>query len=305
LDSFGVNTEQYAAESNMTESTRPAVRTRPSQKLTELALLFLRLGATAFGRLAAHIAMLYDEVVDRRRWLSEQEFLNLVCATNLIPGPNSTEMAIHVGFLRVGGAGLLVAGVSFILPAMTIVLVLAWAYMHYGSTVEAGWLLYGVKPVVIAIIAKALWDLGRKALQDAFTITVGVAVFTLYFLGINEVALLVLGELLVLVARNIHNMKPADLKGITPFFPGILPTFVATPFSLGLLCTSFLKIGAVLYGSGYVLLAFLRSDFVLRLGWLTDAQLVDAVAVGQLTPGPVFTTATFVGFLLGGTVAVW
>lgn len=286
----------------MNDPTLADNRPKSRRAIIELALLFLRLGATAFGGPAAHIAMLYDEAVERRKWLGEQEFLDLVGATNLIPGPNSTEMAIHIGFLRGGWIGLLVAGVCFIFPAMTIVLLLAWAYVRYGSSVEAGWLLYGVKPVVIVLITKALWDLGRKALKGAYTASVGAAVFFMYFLGVNEVALLVLGGLFILVVRNVHRLRASDMTAIVPFLPGILPGLTATPFSLGVLFATFLKIGAVLYGSGYVLLAFLRSDFVHRLGWLTDAQLVDAVAVGQLTPGPVFTTATFVGYLLGDTL---
>lgn len=272
-----------------------------AQRLTEVALLFLKLGLTAFGGPAAHIAMMHDEVVQRRNWLNDQQFLDLVGATNLIPGPNSTEMAIHIGFLRAGWLGLIVAGVCFILPAMLIVMALAWVYVSFGSSPAAGWLLYGVKPVMIAVVAKALWDLGRKALKGLLTAVVGLGVFVLYFWQINEIVLLIMGGVIVMIGMNLRRFRRVDLTN--SFFPLAalgFPSLMAEPFSLGGLFFTFLKIGSVLYGSGYVLLAFMRADFVTRLGWLTDKQLVDAIAIGQVTPGPVFTTATFVGFLLGG-----
>lgn len=269
-----------------------------------MARLFLRLGLTAFGGPAAHIGMLHDEVVKRRKWLDEQQFLDLVGATNLIPGPNSTEMAIHVGYLRAGWLGLIVGGVCFILPAMLIVLGLAWAYVQYGSLPQAGQLLYGVKPVAIAIILSALWSLGWRAVKGPLTATVGLAVLVLYFLDLNAVYLLLAGGAVVMIASNLRRLRErAAAALLVPlWFANDLPAWaaqVATPFGLPLLFLTFLKIGAILYGSGYVLLAFLRSDFVVRLGWLTDQQLVDAVAIGQVTPGPVFTTATFIGYLLG------
>lgn len=277
-----------------------------SQALGEVATLFLKLGVTAFGGPAAHIALMHDEVVTRRQWLSDQEFLDLVGATNLIPGPNSTEMAIHIGFRRAGWAGLLVAGLCFIAPAMLIVLGLAWLYVRFGSTPQAGWLLYGVKPVVIAVIAQALWTLGRKAVKGPLLAAVGVAVAGLYFLGINEIALLAAGGLVVMTAVNLQRLRTLLASGlIAPLHLGLTSlapaALAATPFTFATLFLTFLKIGAVLYGSGYVLLAFLRADFVVRLGWLTDQQLVDAIAIGQVTPGPVFTAATFIGYLLGGT----
>jgi chromate transporter len=284
--------------------TTPPISSSPqplSQKLVELTLLFLKLGFTAFGGPAAHVGMLHHEVVQRRKWLDDQQFLDLLGATNLIPGPNSTEMCIHIGYLRAGWLGLILAGSCFILPAMLIVMLLAWVYVQYGSTPAAAWLLYGIKPVIIAVILKALWDLGRKAIKGPLTAFVGLAVFALYFFQVNELALLFAGGLVVMLVANLKRLRHLELKSLfLPLTALSLPALVAIPFSLPLLFFTFLKIGSVLYGSGYVLLAFMRADFVTRLGWLTDQQLIDAIAVGQVTPGPVFTTATFVGYILGG-----
>jgi chromate transporter len=267
-----------------------------SQRLTEVVGLFLKLGMTAFGGPAAHIAMMHDETVKRRKWLSDQEFLDLVGATNLIPGPNSTEMAIHIGFLRAGWPGLIIGGTCFIVPAMLIVLLLAWVYVRFGATPQAEWLLYGIKPVVIAIIVQALWNLGQKAVQGVLTATVAVIVIVLYFVGINEIALLFVGGLMVMLIMNYRRLRRRIVAIFIPLSSVGILSYVSIPFSLLQLFLTFLKIGAVLYGSGYVLLAFLRADFVARLGWLTDQQLIDAIAIGQVTPGPVFTTATFIGF---------
>jgi chromate transporter len=276
--------------------------------LREVAGLFLRLGCVAFGGPAAHIAMMRQELVTRRQWLTDQHFLDILGATNLIPGPNSTEMAIHIGLLRAGWRGLIAAGVCFIAPAMLIVLALAWAYVEYGSKPEATWLLYGVKPVIIAVVCQALYGLLKAALKNAFLAAAGVAVFVLYLLGANEIALL-FGAGAVVVAvengRRLVSERRAPVFFLLPFAAGGLPlaaAVVSTPASYSALTLflTFLKIGSVLYGSGYVLLAFLRNDFVVRLGWLTNEQLLDAVAVGQLTPGPVFTTATFIGYVMGG-----
>jgi chromate transporter len=277
------------------------VKSPLSQRLIEVVKLFLKMGITAFGGPAAHIAMMHDETVKRRRWLSDQEFLDLVGATNLIPGPNSTEMAIHIGFLRAGWRGLIMGGTCFIVPAMLIVLLLAWIYVRFGSTPQAEWLLYGIKPVVIAIIVQALWSMGQKAVKGPLTVVVAVVVIALYFLGINEIALLFAGGLIVMLGMNYRRLRRRGLGLFAIPISGVgVLTQVSIPFALPWLFLIFLKIGAVLYGSGYVLLAFLRADFVVRLGWLTDQQLLDAIAIGQVTPGPVFTTATFIGYVLGG-----
>ncbi|MEO8288111.1 MAG: chromate efflux transporter [Chloroflexota bacterium] len=276
-------------------------------RLREVAALFLKLGIIGFGGPAAHIAMMRDEVVRRHKWVTDEHFLDLLGATNLIPGPNSTEMAIHLGYVRAGWRGLIVAGACFILPAATIVGILAALYVAYGSTPEAGWLLYGIKPVIIAIVVQALWGLTRTAARNLFLALVGAIILALYLLGINEILLLFGGGLLVMLAENARRawLSRAPVAALAPL-PLLLPTALAqvaagfASFNIWTLFFTFLKIGAVLYGSGYVLLAFLRNDFVERLGWLTNQQLLDAVAIGQLTPGPLFTTATFIGYVLGG-----
>jgi chromate transporter len=274
---------------------------RSVSNIAEVVRYFLKLGFTAFGGPAAHIAMMHREVVKQRKWVDDQHFLDLLGATNLIPGPNSTEMAIHIGFVRAGWVGLIASGVCFIVPAMLIVTALAWMYVRFASMPQASWLLYGIKPVIIAIVAQALWGLGQKAVKGPLTAVVGLAVLGLYVLGMNEIALLFAGGLASMVVQNLRRFRKTDLARIVAPLGGLsLPVLTAAPFDLSLMFLIFLKIGAVLYGSGYVLLAFLHADFVTRLGWLTDQQLIDAIAIGQVTPGPVFTTATFVGYLLGG-----
>ena len=283
-----------------------------SGELGALAALFLKLGSTAFGGPAAHIAMMEDEVVRRRQWLTREEFLDLLGATNLIPGPNSTEMAIHIGHRRGGWAGLAVAGVCFILPALLIVLGCAWAYVRFGTLPQVEAVLYGIKPVIIAVVVRALWLLGKTALNTAILGAVSAAVAALSFLGVNELALL-FGAGAVLAAIQAVTRPRSNLPALAlpipllqPLFAALVPATAAAaavPFGLWQLFLFFLKVGSVLYGSGYVLLAFLRSGLVERFGWLSETQLLDAVAVGQITPGPVFTTATFIGYLLGGTPA--
>jgi chromate transporter len=265
--------------------------------IRELALFFLRLGTTAFGGPAAHIAIMEDELVRRRRWLSREKFLDLLGASNLIPGPSSSELAIHIGYLRAGWIGLLVAGACFILPAATIVAILAWAYVRLGSLPATAAVLYGVKPVVIAVVLQALWGLGRTAVKTTFLGLVGVVSVVLAFLGVHPLLLLLLAG-----SAACTNVRTSRLSVAALRFSIATTTLAgtATSFSLASLFLVFLKVGAVVFGSGYVLLAFLRADLVVHHGWLTDSQLVDAVAVGQLTPGPVFATATFVGYLLGG-----
>ena len=280
--------------------------------LRELAALFLRLGATAFGGPAAHVAMMEDEVVRRRRWLTREEFLDLLGAANLIPGPNSTELALHVGWRRAGGAGLVVAGTCFVLPAALIVAALAWGYVRYGALPAAGGLLYGVKPVVVAVVAQALVGLGRSAVKGAAHALLAVLAIAAALLGAHE--LLVLAAAAA-VGAVVGWRRPRPPAGPTPgdaddaddgprAAPAVALLALAAPAAgaatLGTLFATMAKTGAVLFGSGYVLLAFLRADYVERLGWLTERQLLDAVAVGQLTPGPLLTTATFVGWLVAG-----
>lgn len=288
--------------------------------LRELATLFLRLGATAFGGPAAHIAMMRDEVVDRRRWLTDKEFLDLVAATHLIPGPNSTELAIHLGYRRGGLPGLALAGACFILPAAVIVAGIAWAYARYGTTPQVGWLMYGIGPVVIAIVAQALVKLGQAALSRWEYLLVAGGALAAALGGLNELTLLAAGGAIGLglaAASPTSRGGTAAAAGLAAVpatlaqaahaaaatatvATGAVGVAAAIPVTLTRLTLFFLKVGSVLFGSGYVLLAFLRADLVERWGWLSDQQLIDAITVGQITPGPVFTTATFIGYLLGG-----
>ena len=291
--------------------------TPPRSALAEVFRLFLRLGFTAFGGPAAHIAMMREEVVRRRHWISDERFVDLMGVTNLIPGPSSTELAIYLGYLRAGWPGLLVAGVCFIGPAMLIVLALAWVYVTYGGLPQITWLFYGIQPVVVAIIAYALWNLGRTALKGPLAAGLALLVLAGYFLGVNVLLLLfggaaLYGLLTLLLSR--WRTKPT-VSGFIAWLPLANLQAVLKPLvvrvaaggvalvgsvSLGWVFLEFLKLGSVVYGSGYTLLAFLRTDLVQHLHWLTDKQLLDAVSVGQFTPGPVFTTATFIGYVVGG-----
>jgi chromate transporter len=278
---------------------------RRETSLGELAALFLRLGATAFGGPAAHIAMLEDEVVRRRRWLPRDAFLDYVGATNLIPGPNSTELAIHIGYARRGWPGLVVAGACFIGPAAVIVTLVAWAYVRYGDLPRAVGVMNGVTPVVIAIVGQALWQLGRTAMKSTGLVIVAALATAAVAAGTNELVVLAaagIGWMLVATGWGRENAATAAVLLSPHAASAAAVAAAAVPqISLWTMTATFLKIGSVLFGSGYVLLAFLRADFVERLGWLTDQQLLDAVAVGQVTPGPVFTTATFIGYVLAGT----
>ncbi|HYB71856.1 MAG TPA: chromate efflux transporter [Candidatus Sulfotelmatobacter sp.] len=278
--------------------------------LGDLAAFFLRLGATAFGGPAAHIAMMDDEVVRKRGWLDRQQFLDLLGAANLIPGPSSTELAIYIGRVRAGWRGLVVAGTCFILPATAIVLALAAAYVRYGGLPQVTWVLYGVKPVIIAIVIQALWGLGMKAVKGPLTALVGAGVIGLSLLGVNVVLLLFAAGLTAMAVANLREawarragalaLAGPILFRASPACAAVAAAGAAAPVSLWSLTGFFLKIGSIVFGSGYVLLAFLRADLVQRWGWLTDRQLIDAIAVGQFTPGPVFTTATFIGYVVAG-----
>jgi len=263
----------------------------------ELALAFLRLGTTAFGGPAAHIAMMEDEFVRRRAWLTREQFLDLVGAAGLIPGPSSTEVAIYVGYRRAGWRGLLVAGLCFILPAALMVTAIAWAYVRYGQLPAVGGVLYGVKAVIIAIVARALVAFGRTAIKSAWLVALGVGAAIASALGVSPVLVLLAAGVISAAARLRSRPRMAAL-----IWPGPLgaSAVAAAPPVLVKLFFVFLKIGAVVFGSGYVLLAFLRADLVEGTHWLTEPQLIDAVAVGQFTPGPVFTTATFIGYVVAG-----
>ncbi len=266
-------------------------------ELGQLGRLFLRLGLLGFGGPAAHVALMEEEVVRRRRWLSAEEFLDLVGAVNLLPGPNSTELAIAIGRRRSGTPGLLVAGICFILPAVLIVLGCAWAYQRYGHLPAVEGLWRGIKPVVVAVVALALWRFGMTAVKSRTLVVVAVAGTVLAALGVHElIVLLACGLLAVGLALPGAALKAGVV--VLPWLP-VAPSAAIMP-NPEWLFLFFLRIGAVLYGSGYVLLSFLRQGLVERGGWLTESQLLDAVAIGQVTPGPVFTTATFIGYILGG-----
>ena len=266
----------------MSEGTTDPVPER--HDLREVAAFFLRLGFTAFGGPAAHLAIMEAEVVRRRRWLSREAFLDRLGAINLLPGPNSTQMAMALGLERAGWRGLALGGICFILPAALMAAGCAWAYGRWGALPRAQGLLYGVRPVILAILAQALWSLGRTAVKDRTLAALGLASALAYALGLHELAVLGAAGLLMLAVRGRPRSLAASVAPV-----GLAPLFLV-----------FLKLGAVVFGSGYVLVAFLRADLVARWHWLTERQLLDAIAVGQITPGPVFTTATFVGYLLRG-----
>jgi chromate transporter len=294
-------------------------------RLRELAVLFLRLGTISFGGPAAHAALIEAEVVGKRQWVTRQQFLDMLGAANLIPGPTSTEVAINVGFVRAGWAGLCVAGASFILPAALITGAFAWAYVHFGALPQAASVLAGIKPAVIAVIAIAIWRLGRTAVRDVGLAALGVLSLTAFFLSVNPIAILFGGGLVGMLVRRAAALRgagalllsftlPRSAMGIAarrswaslthPLRAAALALVVSVPVvvrpSIGRIALFFLKVGAVLYGGGYVLLAFLEQGLIRQHAWLTQQQLLDAVAIGQFTPGPVLSTATFIGYILGG-----
>ncbi len=296
------------------DMVEPCERDDRGERLRELALLFLRLGTIAFGGPAAHIAMMEDEVVRRRRWVSHEEFLDMIGACNLIPGPNSTEMAIHIGHRRAGFTGLAVAGACFVVPAVAITIAVAWAYVRFGSMPQVAGALYGIKPVIIAVVVQALWRLWPSAARSRILVAVTIAATLTALSGLNEIGILFAAGVITIAmyfAANPTRLRGGFTASAIATIPALsAPTSavsatpvssLALPFSLGKMFLLFLKIGAVLFGSGYVLIAFLQADFVDRLHWLTRGQLIDAVAVGQFTPGPVFCTATFIGYLMGST----
>jgi chromate transporter len=273
--------------------------------LRELALLYARLGTTSFGGPAAHIAMMENEVVRRRGWLTQEQFLDLFGVVNLIPGPNSTQMALQIGYRVAGWPGLLIGGVSFIFPAALLTLIFAWLYMQYGTLPQAAAVLYGVKAVMVAVVLQAICNLFRTAVKTGLLALIGICAIAGNAFGLNVLLVLFAAGIVTVVARQASVLKSLQSRALavlvpsTPLISSTGTPGTAAPFGLLALFLFFLKVGAVLFGSGYVLLAFLRTDLVLRLHWLTDKQLLDAIAVGQVTPGPVFTTATFIGYLLG------
>ncbi len=292
----------------MTPDSSPLPAQRPT--LSEIALLFLRLGTTAFGGPAAHIAMMEEEVVRRRRWLSPEEFLDLLGATNLIPGPNSTEMAIHVGHKMAGWRGLVTAGIAFIGPAFLIVWAIAWSYVKFGSLPAFQSVFLAIKPVILAVVAQAIWNLSRSALKNRILAGLAVLALVLYLVWGNEILILFLIAALNLALRLMRR-PPTDraalfllmgtglLQPLARAWGQTAQRLIPPPEAL---FGYFAKVGSVLFGSGYVLIAFLQNDLVDKYSWITQQQLIDAIAVGQFTPGPVFTTATFIGYLISGNV---
>lgn len=283
----------------MRDQNMPAPSTTETMvrgSLGEIAKEFLRLGFVAFGGPPVHFAMMEERFVRDKKWLSRERFLDLIGAVNLLPGPSSTELTIYLGELRGGFAGLILAGAGFILPAAVMVAALAWAYQRFGKLSQVEGLLFGIKPVVVALIVPALWNLGKVALRRVGLAILAFAVVVLAALGLNVITLLICAGVFWMVVRAIRNFSTARYSAIL----ALLPAGGSGPVGLTALLLYFLKIGAVVFGSGYVLLAVLRADLVVRLHWLTDAQLLDAIAVSQATPGPFFTVSAFIGYLLGG-----
>lgn len=282
-------------------------------RLAELARLFFRLGLIGFGGPNAHIAMMEAEVVNRREWLTREQFIDLIGATNLIPGPNSTEMAIHIGYVRAGWLGLIIAGVSFISPAVLITVGLAWGYVKFGTMPQIAFLLYGIKPAVLGIIVDALWRLGQKAIKTSQLLTIFIGVILLvWFAHVNEITALLIGGVVGAIWLQFPPQDPKSDKSAHLLVAGLMTGIAlkasatviglvkTSPVSLSQLGYSFLKIGGSLFGGGYVLLSLVQSEFVDGYGWLTQPQLLDAISIGQLTPGPILATATFIGYVVAG-----
>jgi chromate transporter len=273
--------------------------------LLDVVVLFLRLGATAFGGPSAHIASMEQEVVVKRGWISRDEFFDLLGNVNLIPGPNSTEMAMFIGYRRAGWLGFLLGGVCFILPASIIVSGIAWVYLNFGKLSQAEGLFYGIKPVIIAVLVQAMWNMGRAAVKTPLLGIVGAGAAGLSCFAVNPFLILLGAGAFMLVFRAATQPRGAafcltPLLGESTEFRLLSTVGVASSFSLWPLFLFFFKVGFVMFGSGYVMLAFLRTDLVEHWHWLTEGQLLDAVAAGQFTPGPLLTTATFIGYVLGG-----
>lgn len=283
-------------------SDRPSLQEQVS--LAELALVFLKLGTLAFGGPAAHIALMEDEFVRKRHWLTHEEFLDRLAAASLIPGPSSTEVAIFIGHMKRGWVGLVVAGCCFIIPAGVLVTLIAFVYVRFGSLPRVAGILYGIKPAVIAIILQALWSLARTATKTTFLAVIGVISVVLNAVGVAPLVVLAIAGIasgggLWGKRKGSAALAAIPLSG-RALLVGTAAGTVAAPVSMLRLFLSFVKIGSVVFGSGYVLLAFLREEFINRLHWMSEKQLIDAVAVGQFTPGPVFTTGTFIGYLVAG-----
>ncbi len=304
LNCSRMNESKLMTPEETTASAVAAANGASASQLKQIALSFLRLGTIAFGGPAAHIAMMEEEFVRRRAWVSRADFLDMLGASNLVPGPSSTEMAIHIGHQRAGWRGLVIAGTCFIVPAMLIVMVCAWAYATFGSLPQVQSIMYGVKPVIIAVVLQALWGLALGAVKNAFLSAIGVLATGAALAGGNVLVILLAAGVAAVVRAWLQQRRSSVSPAALPMTKSLLalaaPLAVALPIGLWGLFLIFLKFGAVIFGSGYVLLAFLQADLVSRLHWLTQAQLLDAVAIGQVTPGPVFTTATFIGYLLAG-----
>jgi chromate transporter len=279
-----------------------------SISLKDIALVFLKLGTITFGGPAATISMMEDEIVHRKTWLTREEFLDLIGITNLIPGPNSTEISIHIGHRLAGWKGLLIAGICFISPAVLIVTCFAWTYVRYGTLPEIEIILSGIKPVIVTIILLALFRFGQSAIKTKSLCLIAVIATITYSLGVSEILVIFAAGFLNLIFKNLKKITTSS-KSLAYLFVGTQLTsntnFIINPnnptdFSLIKLFMFFVKVSSILFGSGYVLLAFLKADLVDKFGWLTEAQLLDAIAVGQFTPGPLFTTATFIGYILAG-----